>query len=593
LRPDRLSWIDGDDRVDVFGRIKNGARNGKLDDRSFEAFKFYDFTVGTAGQFTEFSMQGYAIRKLRTSVNPTRAIRDYLTFLWATGEESEEAQAESFKDPSAYLQHGGRRLPPMRIQMGVWHDRSGRHQAFAFSEIAGTGIVVDIYEAMAEADTYTTPALFSMKPDPLFNPMGNRGLVWKVEPHLDTKVLLHRNMDGEWAPVSPAQYVGINKYLAKHVEVVEEATMLATDMVTMYGDFTSLGLGGGWHHINYQTEGASCNVYFPGVKHLTHHSASARKPLRAIPLPERRKAEQGDGTSGPAFSSLGTSDKEQDDGNASTPDIDISGAAVSRGSSTKSVNEMRKAIAPLEVCFERARAHIPDDPSMLRAVGRQITRFQNGVAMGDDGLPRLFCHNKEVRRLRFKCRRAVKEFHALGYNAEFPPPSAAEVLALRYCSPNGGGHGPISALLGELRCLHLFNGPPPSKGSSGMTTVTTTGPESHIKEFKTQLAGIRESMSDTQARMEELDVRIAEVCRDVKDIQEHVHAMRVGGPAAGPSMIQLREEIKDIVASADAQGKAMLVDAVKIPMQELHHAISELSRQHHAEHGSTVPPRPA
>ncbi len=71
------------------------------------------------------------------------------------------------------------------------------------------------------------------------------------------------------------------------------------------------------------------------------------------------------------------------------------------------------------------------------------------------GKPNSFGHNKKVRRLTAKSAKAVKEFNSPGYNAKNLPPSAVEILTLRFCSPHGEGNGSIFAMLGEIDCLHL------------------------------------------------------------------------------------------------------------------------------------------
>ncbi len=193
----------------------------------------------------------------------------------------------------------------------------------------------------------------------------------------------------------------------------------------------------------------------------------------------------------------------------------MSGVTISRGYSTKR-NKEWYPIPSVEECVARARAEFLDDPVMLRMIARQIDRFQEGVAMEEDGARRSYRHNKEAWRLKSKCRNAPEELNIKGYNAECLPPRAAEVLALRYCSPYGAGDRAAYAMLMKLGCRHLSVAHP--LGKDGAARLPVKG-----EPYGGQLAEI---LSDTRARMEELGIWMAEVCRDVKDIKEHIHAAR-------------------------------------------------------------------
>ncbi|KAK3906059.1 hypothetical protein C8A05DRAFT_12186, partial [Staphylotrichum tortipilum] len=103
-----------------------------------------------------------------------------------------------------------------------------------------------------------------------------------------------------------------------------------------------------------------------------------------------------------------------------------------------------------------ARTEHGNDLERIHQIAIEVARFDSGVGRHKNtGESSSFGHNTKVRRMKGACKRAVEEFIETGMNSRFRPPMKIEVLALRYCSPQGEGNASINEMLSELYCLHL------------------------------------------------------------------------------------------------------------------------------------------
>jgi hypothetical protein len=177
--------------------------------------------------------------------------------------------------------------------------------------------------------------------------------------------------------------------------------------------------------------------------------------------------------------------------------MDYKSIPVVTGYSTGWPGAVGGIIATREEAIGRARADFDDDPEMMRQIITHIDRLQRG-AHSISGEKLAFSRNREVYYMESTCRRAIFEYNATGMMTQFRLPSKPEMLALRYCSPLGEGSGPITAMIGELGCLHYGDARLPGGAMADRSTAAT-------RRLEREADVLRERLQQFHERIEELN----------------------------------------------------------------------------------------
>jgi hypothetical protein len=472
LHTGQFSEVRDGHLIDIFGAIENGARDG---DKGLDQFvDEYVYSIDV-GPLEEIRVTGRQIWQMRASINPKKAMKDFCAYVWYLRTVTQNAEPEDFSNPFERMTKGGFVTPRMTVHLGIWENIGG-HQIFIFSEIAGTGIAVDVIEAINSWAGYTTPGMYACDYDPWVNPKGGQTRLWRndgTEPE-------YRATDGTWTAIESGRGSHADAHRARIYKLVLNATNAATRKSATKAKMT--GLSSGCFRFKRRLLGTSCE----------DDAESLRLPDDED---DQEAATQGDQQTkqpdtGAEADSEYTDDGATDGGDdgpsdgGEEPEFDISGTEKSYGYSVRPVDEKHKVIATREEAMARARARFPNDPAMLKKIAVQIPFYQRGVAYDKNGKACSFGHNKRVRRLKAKCINAVNEYNTIGYNSRHPPPAAVDILALRFCSPHGEGNGSIFAMLGELDCLHLGDTRLPGGHQVAGTTPATNALERRVNKME-------------------------------------------------------------------------------------------------------------
>ncbi len=179
---------------------------------------------------------------------------------------------------------------------------------------------------------------------------------------------------------------------------------------------------------------------------------------------------------------------------ALTTDFDDIDTHFSTGAKRES-----KSIATAKEAMARARAEFGHDDELMAHIALEITAFQRGVTKTRAGGTTSFGHNKKVRRIKGKCRRAIEERKKTGKNSDHLPPVQAEILAFRYCSPRGTGNSTITGYLHQLGCADLDVPPGKPQRSASARTIpkpNLTKLEQQVEEMQDRIAGLEAALRD-------------------------------------------------------------------------------------------------
>ncbi|KAK3305064.1 uncharacterized protein B0T15DRAFT_511033 [Chaetomium strumarium] len=150
----------------------------------------------------------------------------------------------------------------------------------------------------------------------------------------------------------------------------------------------------------------------------------------------------------------------------------------------------KKVIAPIELSLARARwecRHL-EDRSILWKIAAFVKQFNDDVSKDPN---RTWGHNAAGRRLRDRLKGTLIQKVETGVVQGLPDP--AEILAYRYCAPNGTCSGIIDTYLAELGILHY--GQINHAAPVGAKDVDRAKQARELEELRAQVAQLNEAMA--------------------------------------------------------------------------------------------------
>ncbi|KAK3302622.1 uncharacterized protein B0T15DRAFT_311377 [Chaetomium strumarium] len=159
----------------------------------------------------------------------------------------------------------------------------------------------------------------------------------------------------------------------------------------------------------------------------------------------------------------------------------------------------KNVIAPIEISLARARwecRHL-EDRSILWRIAAYVKQFNEGVSKDPKGT---WGHNAAARRLQGRLKRTLVQKVETGVVQGLPDP--AEILAYRYCSPNGTNSGVIDTYLAELGILHY--GQINHAAPVGAEDVDHAKQARELEELHAQVAQLNEAVAQRATQDEVL-----------------------------------------------------------------------------------------
>ncbi len=176
------------------------------------------------------------IKRLCTSKNLAKAMKDFYVYYQAREHASEDASPDSFKDPFERQIKGGLYLPPIKAFLGIQVDDNDEHQVFTFLEIARIGVIVDVVKAMNSQAGYITPALYVRPKNSQVNPRG--GLTGLQRPGKNGPEA--QEGDEKWVPIHLGRGYNLETHQKRIFGMVKDTTIAVIKKVVQGEEFIGL-----------------------------------------------------------------------------------------------------------------------------------------------------------------------------------------------------------------------------------------------------------------------------------------------------------------------------------------------------------------